>query len=102
MRNCSHPKNETHEIFSDLALRVCKSLDKDLVYVGMRLVGKIISCVVDTVCYVTVVPQYANEKHMSIRMTVVLPYAQVSNARYIEKTGEVALSLMSNDRCIML
>ena len=66
-------------------------------YLGMRLVGKMIPCLLDT--DVTLVPQDIIEKHKSIRMTPVNRY--LPNDTDIEITGEVTLPLMLNDRCIM-
>ena len=80
-------------------MRGCKGLDKDSVYLGMRLVGKMIPCLLDTGCDVTCVPQDLIEKHKSIRMTPVNRYLQADTD--IEITGEVTLPLMLNDRCII-
>jgi len=82
-------------------MRSCKGLDNDPVYLGMRLVGKIIPCLLDAGCDVTLVPQYITEKHKSIRMTPVNRYLQAANDTDIEITGEVTLPLMLNDQCIM-
>ena len=70
-------------------------------YLGVRLFGKMIPCLLDTGCDVTLVPQDIIEKHKSIRMTPVNRYLQAANDTDIEITGEVTLPLMLNDRCIM-
>ena len=111
-RNCPHPKphpsnssnethRETHQTPSNIVMRGCKGLDNDPVYLGMRLVGKMIPCLLDTGCDVTLVPQDIIEKHKSIRMTPVNRYLQAANDTDIGITGEVILPLMLNDRCIM-
>ena len=82
-------------------MRGCEGLDNYPVYLGMRLVGKMIPCLLDTGCDVTLVPQDIIEKHKSIRMTPVNQCLQAANDTDIEITGEVTLPLMLNDRRIM-
>jgi len=68
------------------------------VYLGMRLVGKMIPCLLDTGCDITLVPQDIIEKHKSIRMTPSIGiFLQAADDTDIEITGEVTLPLMFND-----
>lgn len=106
-RNCAHPKpqpsktpNETHHGPSNVAMRGCKGLDKDPVYLGMTLEGKMIPCLLDTGCDVTLVPKDLLDAHKSIRVMPTSTQLQAANDTEIEITGEVTLPLMLNGRRI--
>jgi len=66
---------------------MCERPGLDPVYLGMRLVGKMIPCLLDTGCDVTLVPQDIIEKHKSIRMTPVSRHLQAANDTDIVITG---------------
>ena len=44
-------------------MRGSKGLDRDPVYVGMYLEGKMIACLLDTGCDITLVPKYLVDAH---------------------------------------
>lgn len=81
-------------------MRGCKGLDKDPVYLGMTLEGKMIPCLLDTGCDVTLVPKDLLDAHKSIRVMPTSRQLQAANDTEIEITGEVTLPLMLNGRRI--
>jgi len=69
-RNCAHPKpqlskrnTEAHHETCNPIMRGSKGLDRDPVYVGMYLEGKMIACLLDTGCDITLVPKYLVDAH---------------------------------------
>jgi len=80
--------HETHQKPSEVAMRGYRGLDKDTVYLGISLGGKMIPYLLDTGCDVTLVPQDVTEKHKSIRMTPLSGYILAANDTDIEITGK--------------
>jgi len=103
-RNCAHPKpqpskrnTEAHHETSNPIMRGSKGLDRDPVYVGMNLEGKMIPCLLDTGCDITLFPKdLVDAHHKSIKVMPTCRQLQAANDTEIKITKEVTLPLMLN------
>jgi len=93
--SCAHPKpkppktpDKTHHEPSNAATRGFKWLDKDPVYLGMLLEGKMVPCLLDTGCDATLVPKDLIDAHKSIPVTPTSVHLKAANDTEIEIMGK--------------
>jgi len=100
-RNCERSPVEPDRKLSGTVSKGSHGLDKANVYLRMQLAGRMLPCLLDSGCEVTLMPETVVE---AARDTEVLPSNQrlwAANGTEIEILGEVTVPLLLDGRCIM-
>ena len=99
-RNCKLPASQPDKKLTGAVNRGSRGLDRANVYVRMQLGDKLLPCLLDSGCEITLMPKSVVE---AARNVEVLPCSQrlwAANGTEIEITGEATVPLLLDGRCI--
>ena len=99
-RHCKLPAPQQDRKLTGAVSRGSRGLDKANVYVRMQLDGKMLPCLLDSGCEITLIPKSVVEAARNIKMSPSSQRLWAANGSEIEIAGEAMIPLLLNGRCL--